>query len=114
MSTNIFQTLAKLKALYPEDIERIEEDVVRVKLILEKKNFAENGGTKELLSVCRKDILTAKKKLATDKGLLGKEAEQRELWFIIESRQWTIDMISRDYDGELKSIERELEAELNI
>lgn len=113
MSINIFQTLEKLKVLYPEDVERIEEDAKRVKGILKKKNFAEHGGTRDLLDVCRKDILVAKKKLATDKNLLGKEAEQRELWFVIESRQWVIDMIAHDYDSELKGIQTELEAELN-
>lgn len=114
MIENIFQTLQKLKDIYPEDIERILEEENRIKTLLRKKEYAENDGTKALISMCRREIITAKKKLATDKSLLGKEAEQRELWFLIESRQWVIDTISRDYESELSAIETELSADLNV
>lgn len=108
----IFKTLQKLKDLYPDDIARIQEEEKRVKSILAKKQFSDNDGTKELLTLCRENIVKARKKLATDKKLLGDENAQRELWFLIESRQWVLDVVSRDYDSELQSIERELEAEL--
>jgi len=109
---DIFKTFQKLKDLYPEDIARIQAEEENVKALLKKKQFAHNDGTKEMIALCRENIIEARKKLATDKTLLGNESAQMELWFIIESRQWVLDMVSRDYDTEIESIERSLESEL--
>lgn len=110
--TEIFKTLAKLRELYPDDVARIDEDAKRVKVLMEGQAYAENPITKNILAVCRKEIVNAKKKLSSDKSLLGNEQAQRELWFLIESREWYLDMVSRDYEAELASIEAELASEL--
>lgn len=112
---DIFQTLAELRQKYPDpdDLSRIDADTERVKTLLAKKEYFSLSTTQELLAVCRKQIVLARKKLATDKSLIGNEKAQHELWFIIESRMWFVDMVSENVDAELESLEAELTAELN-
>lgn len=110
----IYKTIAKLREKYPDadDIERIDRDSARVRKLLAKKEYFNQETTQEFIAVARQDILTAKKKLASDKSLVGDEKAQRELWFLIESREWFLNMVSEDYDGELNTLQTELEAEL--
>lgn len=112
---DIYQTLAKLREKYSDqdDLLRIESDYKRVKELLAQKGLAENETMQELLGLCRKDIINAKIKLATDKSLVGKEDLQRELWFVIEARGWLVKILSKDFASELESIQSELEVELN-
>ena len=110
--TDIFKTLAKLREVYPEDIARIDEEAKKVKELMAKKEFSLNSTVKELATICRKDILWARKRLATEKELLGDIEKQRELWFLIESREWFLQNAIKDYDEELASIESQLENEL--
>lgn len=114
IKNDIFQTLSRLREKYPDadDISRIDADGERVKALLTKKQYFTEKGTQELLALCRSQIKMARKKLATDKTLIGDEKAQRELWFIAESREWFVKMVSEDVDSELASIEQELEAEL--
>ena len=110
--TDIFKTLAKLREKYPEDVERIDEDTKKIKDLMSKKEFSESPIIKEVVSICRKDILFAKKRLASDKTLIGDIERQRELWFLVESREWFLENVAKNYDNELASIESELENEL--
>jgi hypothetical protein len=105
-----FEKLAKLRELYPEDVARIEADEKRVAALLRDQEYASLDTTKELLALCRKDILEARKKLATMRTLT--EEQRAELWFIVDARAWFIRMVAKDYNGELEQIDRELEAEL--
>lgn len=105
-----FPKLARLKALYPEDIERIEQDEQRVSDLLRRQDFSTQPVTQELLALCRKDILTARQMLATNR-VLTPEA-RAEAWHIIDARLWFIKMVAKDYSGELEQLDRELDAEL--
>src|SRR5436853_2170228 len=94
-----FPKLAKLKELYPEDIERIEGDEKRVKELLAKQEYSVNPVTQELLALCRKDILTVRKMLANNRQLT--EQARAEGWHIIDARLWFVQLVSKDYAGEL-------------
>lgn len=101
---------ARLRALYPEELDRIKADEDRVQKLLRLKEYASLPETAELISLCRKDIVTARMRLATTYDL--DEAARAELWLIIRARQWFLGMVARDYDSELTAIERELRGEL--
>ena len=81
---NHFEKLAKLRELYPEDVDRI-------------------------LAVCRKDILAARKMLATNRKLT--DEERAEAWHIIDARLWFVWVVVKDFVGELAQLDHELEAE---
>lgn len=108
----IFEKLAALRALYPEDIETIEAEETRIKELLKRQEYSELETTKELMGICRKDIVAARRKLATDRSLIGNEAAQRELWHMIDARSWFLELVSKNFAAELQTIEQELEAEL--
>jgi hypothetical protein len=63
-----FPKLAQLKKLYPDDIARIEADEQRVSDLLKRQDYSSQPVTQELLALCRKDILAARKMLATDRA----------------------------------------------
>jgi hypothetical protein len=109
-----FELLATLRAKYPDDesLARIEAEETRVKTLLRHKQFATLEVTQELLALCRKDIVAARRKLATDRTLVDDEAAQRALWSLIDARMWFIQMIGRDFEGELQLIEMELATDL--
>ena len=107
----IFEKFAKLRALYPEDIIRIEADEKSARALLNKKGYAMLEETQTLLALCRTDILDARKKLATERQL-DPEA-RRELWGIIDARLWFVQMVSKDYDAELQSLDGMLDGYLN-
>lgn len=105
-----FEKLAKLRELYPEDVARIEADEKRVSDLLKQQEYAALPVTQELLALCRKNILTARKMLATNRKL--NDEARAECWHIIEAREWFLKMVAKDYSGELEQIDYELEAEL--
>jgi hypothetical protein len=109
--TDIFEKLADLRALYPEQIVEIEAEEKRVTELLKAKEYYSLDTTKALLAVCRKDVMFARKVLATDRNL-GEE-QRRQLWAIIDARHWFIERAAQNYDAELDAIDQELEAELS-
>jgi len=77
--------------------------------LLKDQEYLEDPRTKELIALCRKDIIDARIKLATS----SLNQEQRdELWQLVDSREWFVKMVAKDYRSELEQIDRELEAEL--
>ena len=107
---NIDEKFAKLREVHPQDIERIQADEKRVAELLKDQEYFEDPRTKELIALCRKDIIDARIKLATARSL---NQEQRdELWQLVDSREWFVKMVAKDYRSELEQIDRELEAEL--
>lgn len=112
MEKNIYQTLAEVKKLYPEDIEHIESESEEIRKIVMMKNLAENEGAKVLVDMCKAHIVTARLKLSTDKALIGNETAQRELWALIEARMWILSFLTKNYDQELDSIHEQLKADL--
>jgi hypothetical protein len=106
-----FPKLAKLKALYPDDIARIEQDEQRVSDLLRRQDFSAQPVTQELLALCRKDILAAQRMLATNR-ILTAEA-RAEAWHVIDARRWFIKMVAKDFSSELEQLDRELETELS-
>lgn len=114
-TNEIYQTLSKLREKYPDsdDIERLDAESKRIGTLLKAKELAENEAVKEMIDMCRQDILMARTKLATDRRLVGDEKAQRELWFIVEAREWFLKMMTKDFDSELESIQTELQMELD-
>src|SRR5262245_61798820 len=110
--SDIFEKFARLRQIYPTDIQQIEQEEERVKASLKMQEYASLPVTQELLKLCREQIVHARKRLATDKSLLKDPTLQQELWGIIDARKWFVDMVSKDFDSELVAIERELDAEL--
>lgn len=111
---NPFELLAKLREKYSDDddIQRISAEEERVTALLKRHEYATHPGTEELLALCRRDIVAARRKLATDRSLLTDPEAQRALWFIIDSRAWVIQIVGADYDAEMRRVVHELEAEL--
>jgi hypothetical protein len=107
---NHFEKLAKLRELYPEDIDRIKTDEERLSALLAQQEYASHPVTQQLLVVCRKDILTARRLLATDRTL--NDAARAEAWHVIDARLWFVRMVAKDYASELEQLDQELEAEL--
>jgi hypothetical protein len=99
-----------VRELYPDDIARIEADEQRVSDLLRRQDFSSQPVTQELLALCRKDILAARKMLATNR-ILSPEASA-EAWHIIDARLWFVQLVAKDFAGELAQMDQELEAEL--
>lgn len=110
MTTDLYDTLAALREKYPEDVKRIEEDQKRVGVLLRRKEYANDPTTKELLAACRRDIVWARMKLAYERFLEADQVE--ELWTVINGRTWYLQQVAVDFDGELKIIQMDLQAEL--
>ena len=111
MST-LFEKYAAARTRYPDDIAHIEAEEERVKKLLQMKEYAAHPVTQELLEMCRKDVIECRRKLATDRTLMLEPEIADGLWKIIDARMWVIQMLSRDFDGELSLIEAGLDAEL--
>src|SRR5205809_7888983 len=103
---NAYEKLAKLRELYPEDVQRIEADEQRLSDLLKQQEYAALPVTQELLALCRKDILAARKMLATNRTFT--EKERAECWHIIEAREWFWKIAAKDYASELAQIDQEL------
>ena len=57
----------------------------------------------------RRDIVQARIKLAND-GL--SYTQRRELWQVVDVREWCLKMLVQDFPAELELIDREIEHEL--
>lgn len=110
--SKINERFAKLRQLYPDDVEQIAVEEDRVHELLKLQEYAALDTTKELVRLCRADIIRARVRLATDRTLLGNEDIQRGLWEEIDARLWFLKMVVKDYAGELAQIEQQLEADL--
>jgi hypothetical protein len=106
-----FAKLAELKKLYPDDIARIEADEQRVSELMRRQDYAKQPVTQELLALCRKDILAARTMLATNRGLT--DEARADAWHIIDARLWFVQLVAKDYAGELAQMDRELEMEIS-
>lgn len=109
----IFEILTKLREKYPDDVDQIDKETERVKELVKRKEFQNNETTKELIALCKKEILQARKKIATSKEMIDKPDLLRKQWEIIDSRLWVIDFICGDYEEVLINIENELKVELD-
>lgn len=79
--------------------------------LLNEQEYYELPTTKRLIAVCRKDIAAARLKLGISRTL--SDAQRSELWNLVDSREWFIRMVAKDYIAELEQIDRDLEAELS-
>jgi hypothetical protein len=110
MTDTIFAKYAALRDKYPDDIATIEKEETRVSALLKKKEYAQLEITKELIALCRKDIVWARKKLATERHL--EDTAVNDLWTIIDGRTWVLQQLAVDFDAELALISSELDSEL--
>lgn len=108
--TDTFAKLAQLRERYPDDIKEIEAEQARVTELLKKKEYYSLETTKALLTLCRNDVLFARRELATERDLT--DAQRTALWGIIDARQWFIERVAQNYDAELDAIDQQLEADL--
>jgi hypothetical protein len=108
--SNIFEKYAELRSLFPDDIERIQADEIRVKKLLQIHEYSQLETTKELLALCRIDVVNFRRSLATSRELT--EAQRHGLWSHIDARMWFIEMVSKDVRLEIEQIEMELDREL--
>ena len=79
--------------------------------LLKAQEYYELPTTKALIALCRKDIVDARIKLATNRTL--NDEQRADLWHIIDAREWFVRMVAKNYTGELEQIDRELERELS-
>ena len=93
-----------------EDVDKIFAEEKHVTELLNKQEYYELPTTKRLIGRCRKDIAAARLKLGTNRTL--SDAQRSELWLLVDSHEWFIRMVAKDYAAELELIDRELEAEL--
>lgn len=107
---DINETLAALRVKYPDELAKIEEDEKRLQTLLDGQEYYMHEGTQKLIGLCRQEIKTARLKLATDRSL--DDAARQALWFIIEGRQWFLQLVVKDYQAELNTLAEELSTEL--
>ena len=79
--------------------------------LLKEQEYFELPTTKKLMGRCRSDVVAARIRLATDRSL--NDEHRGALWTLIDSREWFLKMVAKDYAGELERIDRELEIELS-
>ena len=79
--------------------------------LLKEQEYIELPTTKKLMRLCRGDVVAARIKLATDRSLADEHCVA--LWTLIDSREWFLKMLAKDYAAELERIDRELEIELS-
>jgi hypothetical protein len=107
----IHETYAKLGEVHPEDVGSIIAEEKHVTELLNKQEYYELPTTKRLIAACRKDIAAARLKLGTIRTL--SDGQRSELWGLVDSHEWFIRMVAKDYTAELELIDRALEAELS-
>jgi hypothetical protein len=78
--------------------------------LLKEQEYYELPTTKRLIAMCRNHIAHARMKLVTNRTLT--DGQRLDLWHLVESREWFIRMVAKNYDAELEQIDRELEADL--
>lgn len=106
----VYQKLAAIRAKYPDELQRIEEDEHRITKLLQAEEFYAHPVMKDLLSVCRRDVLFSRKALATNREL--DDDERVELWNVVDARLWFIERASQNFQSELAAMDQELETEL--
>ena len=106
----MFSAFGQLREKYPEDLARIEAEEEKVRELVALKEYSEHPTTKALVRMCKDHIITARGRLARDRTLT--EEQRRDLWSIIDAREWVVRMLARDVDSELAIIEQELLQEL--
>jgi hypothetical protein len=79
--------------------------------LLKEQEYFELPTTKKLIGRRRRDVVVARIKLATDRSLA--DEHRVALWTLIDSREWFLKMVAKDYAAELERIDRELEIELS-
>ena len=109
--SDAFEKFARLRQLYPDEIHRIEADEKHLNELLAMQEFAAQPAVKGMLEQCRKDILFARKALATNRRL--DEGARAELWLIIYARSWFVQQVVKDFGSEVAQMEADLEAELS-
>ena len=95
----------------PEDVRLIITEEKHVTELLNKQEYYELPTTRRLIAFRRKDIAAARLKLGTSRTL--SDAQRSELWLLVDSHEWFIRMVAKDYAAELERIDRELEAQLS-
>lgn len=83
---------------------------LRVTEQLRQEEYCELPATKRLIAACRSDVAAARLRLSCNRTLT--EAQRNEIWLLVDSSEWFIRMVAKDYDAELERIDRELETEL--
>ncbi len=79
--------------------------------LLAMQEFAAQPVVQGLLDQCRKDIVFARKALASNREL--NEGARAELWHIIDARMWFVKQVVKDFAGEVRQMETDLERELS-
>ena len=79
--------------------------------LLKEQKYIELPTTKRLMGRCRRDVVAARIKLATDRSLT--DECRVALWRLIDRQEWFLRMVAKDYAAELERIDRELEIELS-
>lgn len=110
--TEIHEKFPALKQKYPDDIQHIEAEEKRLTDLLRKVEFYSQPETQALLAACRRDVVQARWRLATDRSLADNPDAQRELWAIIDARQWFIERAAQNYRAELDAMDAQLKADL--
>jgi hypothetical protein len=108
---SIHEKYAKLREAFPADVEKINAEEERVMELLRTQEYYELPTTKRLIAMCREHIVDARMKLSTNRMLT--DGQRNDLWLLIDSREWFIRMVAKNYNAELEQIDRGLEAELS-
>lgn len=106
----IFDDFAKLRELFPDDLDRIKQDEEAAEALLQDEEYSQHPGTQKIIRLCREAIVTARVKLANDRGL--DEEARRLLWSLIEGRAWFLKLVARDFKSELEKIRNDVHKEL--
>jgi len=93
------------------DVDKIFAEEKHVTELLNEQEYYELPTTKRLIGRCRKDIAVARLKLGTNRTL--SDAQRSGLWLMVDSLEWFIRMVAKDYPAELELIDRQIEAELS-
>lgn len=104
--------VGNLRSLCFQDVACIRIGENPVTELLGDHEYYELPTTRRLISLCRKDIVTTRLKLCANRAL--SDTQRSELWRLVDSREWFIRMVAKDYQEELEQIDRELESELTI
>ena len=72
-------------------------------------SFVRFPGSESLIAAWRRDIVQARIQLVDDH--LTSQARD-ELWRTIDCREWFIKMVANDFDEEMETIDRMIEAKL--
>jgi hypothetical protein len=100
-----------MREVHSSDVGFISAEEMPVPELLSDQEYYELPTTKRQIAFRRKDIAAARLKLGTSRTL--SDTQRSELWRLVDSHEWFIRMVAKDYAAELELIDRELEAELS-